>query len=57
MRNGKGDSPRSCFSPDFKKNYDKIFRARQARPVAKRDRHSSKAELRPQNFVTKDLLD
>jgi hypothetical protein len=23
-KNGKGDSPRSCFSRDFKNNYDKI---------------------------------
>ncbi len=55
MSNGKGDSPRNCFSPEFKKNYDQIFRPRQARPVAKRDRHNSKAQLKPQNF--RDLLD
>lgn len=24
--NGKGDKPRSCFSKQFKDNYDEIFR-------------------------------
>jgi hypothetical protein len=24
--NGKGDSPRNCFSEDFRSNYDQIFR-------------------------------
>jgi hypothetical protein len=24
--NGKGDSPRNCFSEDFRSNYDRIFR-------------------------------
>jgi hypothetical protein len=24
--NGKGSSPRNCFSPQFKENYDHIFR-------------------------------
>lgn len=24
--NGKGDSPRSCFSKKYKENYDAIFR-------------------------------
>ena len=24
--NGKGDSPRSCFSQDYRDNYDRIFR-------------------------------
>jgi hypothetical protein len=37
--NGKGDSPRNCFSEDFRSNYDQIFRkapkakARKALPV------------------------
>jgi hypothetical protein len=26
MSNGKGDSPRNCFSEDFRSNYDRIFR-------------------------------
>lgn len=57
MSNGKGDSPRNCFSPAFKRNYDQIFRVKQARPVAKRDRHNSKADLKPQNYLGKDLAD
>jgi hypothetical protein len=26
MSAGKGDSPRNCFSEDFRSNYDQIFR-------------------------------
>ena len=29
--NGKGDSPRSCFSKQFKDNYDEIFRKKEKR--------------------------
>jgi len=25
MQNGKGDSPRNCFSKQYKDNYEKIF--------------------------------
>lgn len=26
VQNGKGDSPRNCFSEKFRKNYDLIFK-------------------------------
>jgi hypothetical protein len=26
MSNGKGDSPRNCFSETYRENYDNIFR-------------------------------
>jgi hypothetical protein len=29
MSNGKGDSPRNCFSDTFRDNYDQIFRKRE----------------------------
>ncbi len=29
MSNGKGDSPRNCFSDTFRDNYDHIFRKRE----------------------------
>ena len=25
MKNGKGDSPRNCFSQHYRENYDQIF--------------------------------
>ena len=33
---GKGDSPRNCFSCDYKKNFDKVFRKRR-RPESEED--------------------
>ena len=34
--NGKGDSPRNCFSEDFRSNYDRIFRKSKARKALQR---------------------
>lgn len=28
---GKGSAPRNCFSPEFRANYDRIFRKRKVR--------------------------
>lgn len=32
MSNGKGSAPRNCFSPQYRANYDHIFR-RAAKPT------------------------
>ena len=32
MSNGKGDSPRNCFSHQFRENYDHIFRRKPSSP-------------------------
>lgn len=29
--NGKGDSPRNCFSEKFRSNYDRIFKRKRKR--------------------------
>lgn len=31
--NGKGDSPRNCFSEQFRANYDQIFRRKPQLPA------------------------
>jgi hypothetical protein len=33
-RAGKGDSPRNCFSQQFRDNYDRIFRGKRPRAKA-----------------------
>lgn len=38
--NGKGDSPRNCFSEQYRENFDRIFRRKPALP------QPSQAQLR-----------
>lgn len=50
--NGKGDSPRSCFSEQYRENYDRIFRTisgedwKRALERAKRSRNEIREQIR-----------
>ena len=48
-QNGKGDSPRNCFSKQYKDNYDAIFRSKeknaaQAIPVKTSEQEAGKGK-------------
>ena len=37
MNNGKGDSPRNCFSQQYRENFDRIFRGKRIRNQKEKD--------------------
>jgi len=44
-QNGKGDSPRNCFSGNYKKNFDSIFRKTKNKKSKDKSPWSSKCSL------------
>lgn len=55
--NGKGDSPRNCFSEEYRENYDAIFRKGTMKSNdTNRDRFYSLEELGPTRLLKADEL-
>lgn len=54
MSAGKGDSPRSCFSREYRENWDGIFSCKEKSKASTRIKNVSK---KPKKITTKALSD
>lgn len=54
MSAGKGSAPRSCFSREFRDNYDTIFSRKEKPQLSTRSKNMSK---KPKKITTKALSD
>lgn len=53
-QNGKGDSPRNCFSKEFKENYDQIqwkTSSRNAQGTDRQEKQKNSAQATASNLV------